>query len=124
FGTQKFHYCEELFSKGNWKREGTVKAFCSRNRRARKITAVGNIRNPSCFKIAPHTSGQINSGRECEFHGCRLELAKLARGLPHVKTTQHAAVRCRHPEPAYFPSERFTNSLENFRHCVGEGGRF
>src|ERR1700745_1684851 len=110
FRPEELHHPKETLSKGNRKREGAMNTFSSRNRCARKVMVLRNVSNPRRLQVLPHTSGQTNPGSESKFHRRGLELGKLVySGLADVETTQHGAVWLRHPESAYFPSERPTN---------------
>src|SRR5206468_3798734 len=107
------------------KPERRMKTFDGRDRRARKVIVLGNIRGPRRFQAAPDTSRQTDSRSEGAFTTHCLELWKTgATALPDFQTAQELTLRPRRPEISYFPSQGFTNGLENSRHRIAKGGRF
>src|SRR5207249_3069934 len=81
--TEKFHYCQKALTEKDRKPERRMKTFDGRDRRARKVIVLGNIRGPRRFQAAPDTSRQTDSRSEGAFTTHCLELWKTgATALP------------------------------------------
>src|SRR5690242_9670927 len=112
--TEKLNHADHFVAELNRKTETRAESGAFRQRRARKVTVLSQIRNPYRSASLPDPSRQPDILRKQHAHARSLEVACLDhRTLPHIDAAQYLLLMIDGPKHADLPTKTLANCFEN-----------
>ena len=124
FAAEELHDAEDLAAQHDREAERRVQAFARRDRPAREIGVVGDIRNPHRRRLCPDAPGQADAGRERGRPAGGVEFRKVKRRrIPDPGAAKCGAIGVQDPQRAVLPAEGVADGFEDLgRGLVDAGG--